>query len=552
MYVMFEHGMLKACLNKIKLDKWDYILPLAAFLLAFALRYRFLATYNYPMMIHEQDAVGYMDVAKSFLHLRLPSVHGRPPGYPIVIALFALLPVGLEYAARLASVFMDAMIVFPLFCIARIYLSRVGAFVVCLLWAFFPVSLYFSRSPLSQSSYLCFLLIGAAALYPGLQKRDWRWFFYSGIFMALSYLTRPEGIVGFGYGFILCLTLLCDKNGFNRKNLLIPMCFLAGFILVAGPYLVAMRINLGGWTLSAASDVQVRGMDTVLTLNSKGELQKSVSTGLSVWKEYYKTFPSFIGAIQENIKGFVKVYVSTFSLFKNFVTVLGFLLLVWRSAWRNTALLLILFAVITPALVVNIPKTFSYIYPLYVMTFICFVYGLDALVMGCGTWIAKKLLPKAQPRSVKASLSVILLLPIIYIASTFYQSADTSFQEYFLVREAIETEKIFKGAGEIIKNNSQPNDVIMTRWGLVGYFADRPVVIIPKGGVREVIEYGRKNGIRFLLIDTKSVSSRRQELRELLGPLEWKPVNPEYGIEVFSLNYFPGIGGYVIYRYKNL
>ncbi|MEI6208332.1 MAG: hypothetical protein WCP20_16245 [Desulfuromonadales bacterium] len=89
----------------------------------------------------------------------------------------------------------------------------------------------------------------------------------------------------------------------------------------------------------------------------------------------------------------------------------------------------------------------------------------------------------------------------------------------------------------------------MTRWGLVGYFADRPVLTLPKGGVKEVIEYGRKNGARFILIDSNSVLSRRQELQELLGPLEGKPVNPAYGIETFYGNYFPDLGGYVIYRY---
>jgi 4-amino-4-deoxy-L-arabinose transferase-like glycosyltransferase len=249
--------------------KWDYILAFAVFLLAFALRYHFLVTYRYPMMVHEQDAVGYMDAAKSFLHLRLPTVAGRPPGYPIVIALFALLPVGLEFAARLASIFMDALVVLPLYYIARIYLSRAGALAVCLLWAFFSFSLYFSTSPLSQSSYLCFLLFGVAFLYFGYEKRGLTWFFCSGIFMALSYLARPEGIVGFCYGLFFCLTLLIGKNGTYRKNILLPICFIAGFLLLAGPYLIAMRITLGGWTISALTAAQVKSADTVLTLNAK-------------------------------------------------------------------------------------------------------------------------------------------------------------------------------------------------------------------------------------------------------------------------------------------
>ena len=89
----------------------------------------------------------------------------------------------------------------------------------------------------------------------------------------------------------------------------------------------------------------------------------------------------------------------------------------------------------------------------------------------------------------------------------------------------------------------------MTRWGLVGYFADRPVVTLPKGGVREVIEYGRRNGASYLLIDTNSVLSRRQELMELLQPLEGKGVDQSYGLEIVNRNCYPDAGGYVVYRY---
>jgi hypothetical protein len=185
------------------------------------------------------------------------------------------------------------------------------------------------------------------------------------------------------------------------------------------------------------------------------------------------------------------------------------------------------------------------------MTFICFAFCFDSLVKG-GVWIAEKFLPTVKSRFIEVFLTTLLFLPTIYVLFMFYQTADNIYQSPGLVREEIKTDKIFKGAGDFIKNNSQANDIIMTRWGLVGYFADRPTLALPKGGVKEVIEYGRINRASFLLIDTKSVLTRRQELEELLGPLEGKPVNPEYGLEILISNYFPDIGGYVIYRYKTV
>jgi len=545
----FGGMMLNPGFSTLKLHTWEYILPGVAFLVAFALRYHFLVTYSYPLMIHEQDAVGYMEVAKSILQLRFPSVIGRPPGYPIVISLFALLPIGLENAARLASVFMDAMIVVPLFFIARIYLSRVGSFAVCLLWACFSFSLVFSPSPLSQSSFLFYLLSGVICLHLGLEKKGLWWLSGAGACMALSYLARPEGMVGFGCGLLICLTPFIEKGGVNKKNLVMPGCFLLGFLLLAAPYLVALHGTFGVWTLSPMSEAHVKTADVILTLNAKGELQKTGSAGFSVWKEHYKTIPLFLGAVWANIQAFAGVYKNTFPTWMLFVSGAGVLSLAWKSSWRNFFLFLIPIAVIVPNFVVSIPKTHSYLYPVFAMTFICFVSGFEVAATGVCR-VARLVMPEVRSVILEVSLRGLLLATVFSIAFEFYLIADNNYKSPELITEVLVTEKIFKGAGEIIKNNSQANDVIMTRWGLVGYFADRPVLTLPKGGVKEVIEYGKKNGARFILIDTKSVLSRRQELRELLGPLEGKLVNPVYGIEAFNSDYFPNIGGYVIYCYK--
>ncbi len=536
------------CSKQLKLAL-KLIPPIAAFLVAFALRYHFLVTYRYPMMIHEQDAVGYMDVAKSILQLHIPSVTGRPPGYPIVISLFALFPIGLEYAARLASIFMDALIVFPLYFIARIYLSRVGSFAVCLLWAFFSFSLVFSPSPLSQSSYLCYLLSGVICLHKGLEKKGIWWFSAAGACMALSYLARPEGIVGFGSGFLISLTPFVERDGLNRKNLVMPACFLFGFLLLAAPYLAALRGAFGVWTLSPLSEAHVKTADVILTLNANGELQKTGSAGLSVWKEFYKTIPIFLRSVWANIQAFAGVYKNTFPTWMLFMSGAGVLALAWKNSWRNFALFLIPIAVIAPNFVVSIPKTHSYLYPVFAMSFICFVSGFETVAHGV-CWLVRTVVPEEQPKILEASLIGALFLIVSSFAIESYRIADNNYQSPEQVTEALITEKIFKHAGEFIKNNSQTDDVIMTRWGLVGYFADRPVLALPKGKVKEVIEYGKKNGARFILIDTKSVLSRREELLELFDPLEGKLVNPAYGIEAINGSYFPNLGGYVIYRYK--
>jgi len=74
-------------------------------------------------------------------------------------------------------------------------------------------------------------------------------------------------------------------------------------------------------------------------------------------------------------------------------------------------------------------------------------------------------------------------------------------------------------------------------------------MVMPKGKIEEVLAEGRKAGARLMLIDTESVSTRRQELKELLGPLYGSEIDPGYGLEVMATR-MTDLGGYVVYRFR--
>ncbi len=522
----------------------EMVLPLSACLLAFFLRWYFLTTYNFPMMIHEQDAIGYMDTAKNILNLEPLNMAGRPPGYPLVIALLALLPLNFEYAARLASISMDTAVVLPLYFLARGYLSRIQAFAVSLLWATFALALYFSTSPLSQSSYLFYLLSGIVLLRQGQENNSRSRLFASGVMFALSFLARPEGLVGFACALLLCLIPFLKRTGRNKKTALASLAFLFGFLLLSGPFFVAFHSQLGYWGITAKSEAALKGQDGTLVLNSKGELSKTAQ-GVSVWKEYYGTLPAFIDAVETNIQAYSDVYFRTFPLWVHLVSLAGFLALAWQ--WTKTLpYILILLAVLMPNFVVNVSKTHSYLYTAFPVMFICIVAGLSA---GCQAVcrVIKRRLPAVRPALYEATNGAVVVSVVGYLSVGAYRLADITYQDE--AEEAYRTELVYKKPAEYIKAHSLKSDVIMTRWGLVGYFAERPVVTLPKGGVREVIDYGRRNGVSYLLIDTESVLSRRQELTELLQPLGGRGIDPGYGLEVVNRSYYPDVGGYVVYRY---
>jgi len=185
----------------IKSGTWKfYLTPLVIFLVAFFVRYHFLITYNYPMMIHEQDAVGYIAVAREMLNWHPLTVTGRPPGYPFIIALFALLPVGVEFSARLASIFMDALVTIPLYVLSCRMLPRAASVAAAALWAFFGFALAFSTSPLTQSTFLFFLLTAVALVHRSLTSSGSPLLtFLGGVSIGAAVLIRREGIVLFLY-----------------------------------------------------------------------------------------------------------------------------------------------------------------------------------------------------------------------------------------------------------------------------------------------------------------------------------------------------------------
>jgi hypothetical protein len=101
----------------------------------------------------------------------------------------------------------------------------------------------------------------------------------------------------------------------------------------------------------------------------------------------------------------------------------------------------------------------------------------------------------------------LLLLCFVGFDSFSKVTAEFTSQEFLYQVEL--PKRIFKESGEFVRTVSNPTDLVMTRWGLISYDADRPYVVLPKGDVAEVVGYGRKSGVKYLVIDTISVESRR-------------------------------------------
>lgn len=513
-------------------------------LLAFTLRYWFFWNFPYPLMLHEQDGIAYMSIAKDILSFRVPDNLFMPPFYPFVIAIFSILPVKLEIAARVASITMDALTVFPLYGISRIFFPRSASLAVSFLWATFGFSLYFSVSPLSQSTYLCMLLSGTYLLYLALQDCSKTWLFgLSGVMLSAAYLTRPESVVAIGAGLLLIVIGAHRKGADRRAHIKGGCVFFLGFFVTALPYLLMLRNQLGFWTFTGKTTVAIKGIDGSLTIGSGSG---AVKAGLALWLEQFGGISGGIRFICGNISGFLGTLKSTFPVWMSFFAFAGIPLLLVGRNYFGRLFLLIPFVVTLPVFVANLPKSHSYIYPIYPLYIVSFTAAI--LFVAANAEKIVRFLP--VPATVASILFYALLFGILpKIAIQNFKETTFTFTDPEYLHQVNMTNRLIKPAAEDLKRYSGEKDIVMTRWGLVTYFAERPLMSMPKGSIDQVLAAGRTGNAKFIVIDTESVETRRQELAPLLAPLFGKTIDPGLGIDVVT-TWRSDVGGYVLYRYR--
>jgi len=523
----------------------DILIPLAVFTVALAVRLHLLRQYDFPLMLHEQDAVGYMKIAGALLRFSGEGLVSRPPVYPAVIAFCSLFSDNLEYAARFASILMDALVCIPLYGLARIVLSQVSAALAATLWAFFSYALYFSLSPLSQSTWLFFALAGLCALAYAIRSpdRQQQLLIISATAFALSYLTRPEGLLGFGFGLLAYVATSLYRGTSWRTVLTRSLVYTAVFVLCTAPYFIYLKVQLGAWDVSSKTSAALKGQDGMLTLTREGTLPKAAS-GLNPWVDYYQNIPRFLEVSSGNFKQYFNQFSRSFPLSLHLLALAGMIVLAVSAPWE-ALLLSILFLMTLPNYIVNISKTLSYLYSVFPLYFICSICAFEL----SGKAVARLFrgIPEQLPRY--GALAAAMVITVWFSFSSYTQAYE-NLHEPGLQNEALLTRHIFMDASRFIQGVAAKHEVIMTRWGLVSYYSGLATTGLPKGTVNDVLAFGRKNGVTWLLIDSPSVYSRRQELDVLLNPEAAGPVLKQHGLVPVHSGGMDGLGMYVVYRYQ--
>lgn len=167
------------------------------------------------------------------------------PLFAVLIAAFSPITGNLELAAHLVCILSGALLILPVFFIARSVYGTRAAHVSALLIAFHPVLIKLSGSTYTEAIYLTLFMAGTFWGMRALTtERDIKYYALTGICFALAYLTRPEA---FAYPVFFALAILIVgllKKRF-RPAIIGSALVLGSFLAVAFPYLIYIYAHSG-------------------------------------------------------------------------------------------------------------------------------------------------------------------------------------------------------------------------------------------------------------------------------------------------------------------
>ncbi len=161
-----------------------------------------------------------------------------PPLYPLLTSLVMAVIGDSELAGRLISLLMGSLLFIPVYLIIATIYSRKTALIGAILVTFHPYLIEVSVSVLSEATYLFFMLWGLYGGVLALHKPSKRTMVYSGLAWGFAYLTRTEGLFGFGITLLLIVVVHLPQQREWRKMAVNVVCLVGTFLLLAAPYVL--------------------------------------------------------------------------------------------------------------------------------------------------------------------------------------------------------------------------------------------------------------------------------------------------------------------------
>jgi hypothetical protein len=101
-------------------------------------------------------------------------------------------------------------------------------------------------------------------------------------------------------------------------------------------------------------------------------------------------------------------------------------------------------------------------------------------------------------------------------------------------------------AGVWLKENTDPNAILMSRKDIIPYYAERSSVRLPYGDFSTIISTAKEYEVQYIIIDERSITETRADLPDQIGLLDesnapsnlkvvYLDVSSEYKVVVYSI-----------------
>jgi len=455
--------------------------------------------YNSQLTFYSDDAI-YAEIARFWLQRKFSLVFHPtwPPLYPFLTFVVNNLLDSWENSARVVSALAGSALILPLYLIGRKFLPTSAAFLFSL--SVILVGPIFKISILAQSDMLATMLV-VSAITLFIYKR----FYLASIVFGLTYLTRSEGLMFFGLSLVFLV--------FIKKIKTIPM-FLIIFLVTISPYLIALKLQTGSFSLSQKASAQIKQGHAFQLVKGTTWIQEVVSVkrpnyksdyfkgGLKHVLEYSDWF--WFWTIQKaNVwKGVLIKNIPTWALL---LSVVGITTLLKRHSWET---FYVIFLTI-PAVALTIFAT-----PLADVRYLLWVFPIIIGSMYAGVRSIFYFFTKNKKGVVfiPAGILLIFMLPVSDM-QVFLNPKDYA-QNFTNTYSRPEIEK----AGLWIKENTKKeNPRIMARHEGIEFYADGQTVYIPQELTLAVtLEYAKKNKVDYFTASSDQLANDKN-LSPLLG-----------------------------------
>lgn len=457
-----------------------------------------------------------------------------PPLFAVAAAALAPLAGGLLNASNLLHVAAGALLVLPLFLLARAIYSPAAGWFTGLVVAFYPALAggVLAWGTMTEPLYLLWVGVAIYALYLALERGRTADYALLGGALGLAYLTRTEALVfaAVALGLLLVGRLLRRDA---PRALLGRLALAAGlFLLLAAPYLVYTHNVTGRWSLTGAAGMAYTSM-TGLAEKDPAEFDRATWALDQASGEVYLFAPSSEAQpLAQTLLG------DPLGLLRRLRSGLkdtaGLLFSIKLVPWALASLAFLgLFARPWPprrlrgelALLASLAAPASYI-PFFVETRYLAGMLLPAMVwIGAGAWmlglwlagtgqaLRRRPLTPAVQRALLAAPALLLAALLLALGPQLWRTMQRthSFQPGHLA-----------AAAALHELGAPADAVVMSRYPAIAFHAGTRWAATPAEEWPAVLAYARQHGARYLALDGWEAHLRPQ-LSFLLDPGQAPP-----------------------------